>query len=288
MQPDQHEVIKRRFSAANGVFDQHSGVFQEVSQRMLTRLDLLAIQPAKVLDLGCRTGYQLEELCKRFPHAQVVGADPAAGDLPTRTRWWQRKSPVNEITPIDPHQLPFADGSFDLVVSNLLLPWCHDPPAVFGEVARILSDNGAFMFTSAGPDTLHEYVELWRSIDSAQHVFGLADMHKTGDEMLQAGFAAPVLDREIIVVDYPSVDALQDELRNIGAGNVAIGRRAGLMAGSVRKVLRSLSPNGRFSVTLELVQGHGWKGNLPQGRKSGADEYSVSLESLRQSLKGTR
>lgn len=289
MQPDQFKVIRRQFNGVNGAFEQHNGVFQEISERMLTRLDLLAIEPARVLDLGARNGYQLDALQQRFASAFIVGTDPANPFQPPAERWWQRRrrTMVPPNVPADPHRLPFADGSFDLVISNMLLPWCHDPSIIFAEAARVLADNGAFMFTSAGPDTLQEYADLWSKIDSWQHVFGLADMHKTGDEMLQAGFAAPVLDRENIVVDYASVGALENELRQIGAGNVADGRRSGLMSRSIRNKLEDLACSGRFSVTLELVQGHGWKGALSSSRNNSSEDFSVSLDSLRQSLRGS-
>lgn len=285
IQPDRFEHVRRQFAGAYGAFGQHNAVFQNTSERMLARLEVLAIKPVRVLDLGCRNGYQFKALQQQFPDANLIGVDPAGAESPGR--WWQRKNRIASTLAADPHQLPFADGSFDLVVSNLLLPWCHDPGSVFAEVVRVLAENGAFMFTSAGPDTLQEYSELWRDVDANQHVFGLADMHQIGDELLNAGFSAPVLDREVIMVDYPSIDALQDEMRHVGAANLACGRRNGLMASQMRKLIRAKAPNQRFAVTLELVQGHGWKGVLPQNRNNSSDEYSVSLDSLRQSLRGT-
>jgi len=118
------------------------------------------------------------------------------------------------------------------------------------------------------------------------HVFGLEDMHQTGDALMAAGFSAPVFDRENLLIDYPSIDALQNEMRQVGAANIAVGRRVGLMSPSVRKKLRENAGSGRFQTTLELVQGHGWKGSLiKSGQKSG-DEFSVSLDSLRRSLRG--
>lgn len=287
MQPDRIELVRRQFANTNDAFEQHNAIFRNISERMQARLDLLAIEPTRVLDLGCRNGYQLEALQERFPKAQIIGTDPAGTTETPKSRWWQRRRKGHSVIPSDPHCLPFATESFDLVLSNMLLPWCYDPAVVFGEVARVLTNNGAFMFTSAGPDTLQEYVELWRHVDLAQHSFGLVDMHKIGDELLSAGFAAPVLDREEIIVDYASLDALQDELRKVGAANLAIGRRNALMATSVRKLLAKSVAAGRFSVTLELVQGHGWKGDLSPGKRNSSEEFTVSLDSLRQSLRGS-
>jgi malonyl-CoA O-methyltransferase len=282
--------VRRHFARANSSFDARSAVFETVGDRLQSRLELLAIKPRQVLDLGCRSGYQLDALQQRYPDAQVIGADPAPG-LPARLpgmwpRWLRRQARSPERVACDPHELPFADGSFDLVVSNLLLPWCHTPHRVFEEAARVLRTGGAFMFTSAGPDTLIEYRSVWASIDSHLHSFGLIDMHDLGDTLMASGFAAPVLDRDNLRVDYPDIEALQKELRQLGAANVAMGRRPGLMAPSVRQALRAaVAQQQRFEVTLELVQGHGWKGELLNKRNNTDDGYKVSVDSVRGSWK---
>jgi malonyl-CoA O-methyltransferase len=153
---------------------------------------------------------------------------------------------------------------------------------VFEEAARILKPGGAFMFTTAGPDTLMEYRDAWASIDSFAHSFGLIDMHDIGDSLMAAGFAAPVLDRDVLQVDYPSVSALQQELRCLGAANVASGRRLGLMAPSVLESLDSVTAaKDRFVVSLELVHGHGWKGELHPSRKNTDSEFKIPVDSLR-------
>ena len=286
IQPAPVSTVRRQFLKAKESFEPHAAVFQSVSDRLLSRLDLLTLKPARVLDLGCRSGYQLDALAQRYPDALIVGADPAPGqpaELPTNwPRWMRRKqiSPSSRIA-CDPQCLPFADASFDLVISNLLLPWCESPHRVFEEAARVLATGGAFMFTSAGPDTLMEYRRAWASIDSHLHSFGLIDMHDLGDTMMASGFAAPVLDRDNLIVDYPDVEALQAELRHLGAANIAVGRRPGLMTRQVAEKLRqATSSAARFAVTLELVQGHGWKGELKSVRNQTGD-ITVSVDSLR-------
>ncbi len=300
IQPGPMSLVRQHFEKAGAGFGAHAAVFKAVAERLRERLDVLAIEPERVLDLGCRSGYQLAALQQRFPQAQIIGADPAPGpdsEAQERAESWSswlrrpwrsvRSSLQSESTTpgrvaCDPHALPFASGSFDLVVSNLLLPWCHAPHRVFEEVARVLKTGGAFFFTSAGPDTLLEYRAAWARIDSHLHGFGLIDMHDLGDSLMASGFAAPVLDRDNLRVEYPDVGALQRELQALGAANIANGRRYGLMSPSVRRALDSATADGeRFAVTLELVQGHGWKGELEvPGRQSGG-EYRVSIDSLR-------
>ena len=280
-------------------FDAHAAVIESVADGLCERLELIRESPTSILDLGCRTGYQLEALAERFPAAFLVGLDPApsasALSAPARLRLpasfprWLRRPVAERRRPVlaaDPHRLPFAAESFDLVVSNLLLPWCRQPYEVFREVARVLAPGGAFFFTSAGPDTLREYRAAWAEIDAHAHVFGLVDMHDLGDAMLAAGLAEPVLDRDGLVVEYPGIDALQTELRALGAGNVASGRRHGLMAPSVRTLLKASSEVGtRFSVTFELVHGHAWKGQTGRQSRGAGGEVRVDLDELRRSLK---
>ncbi|MEE9320828.1 MAG: methyltransferase domain-containing protein [Granulosicoccus sp.] len=287
IQPAKSAVVARQFRRAARTFAANAGVFEVVGERLRERLDLLAVEPSSVLDLGCRSGYQLSALQARYPKARVLGVD-FAPDVTTDTStvwpaWMPRRRPTTRRIAADPHVLPFAEGSFDLVVSNLLLPFCHSPHRVFSEVARVLALDGAFLFTSAGPDTLCEYRSAWAGIDSHLHVFGLIDMHDLGDAMLTAGFAAPVLDRTNLIVDYPSIDALQKELREVGAANLALGRRPGLMSATVRDALRASKHGERYPVTLELVQGHAWKGELKKNQPNG--EFAISVDSLRRSLK---
>ena len=218
IQPVSVAAVRDQFQRSLPDFDAQSAVFQSVSEQLLERLELLAISPEVVLDLGCRSGYQLEALQSRYPDAKIWGTELAvlrerkkSGFF--KTLFSRKDVPSSSVIESDPHTLPFADSSVGLVVSNLLLPWCHAPETVFSEVARVLKPDGVFMFTSAGPDTLREYRDLWSGIDTYTHTFGLVDMHDIGDALLSAGFAAPVLDRDYVQVDYPDVTALQNELR---------------------------------------------------------------------------
>lgn len=298
MQPRPISSVRRQFMRASDTFDEHAEVYRVIGAQLQERLELLAIAPLRVLDLGCRSGFQLAALERRYPDAQVIGLDPAPARPAPVTRglfrWPLRSRQPAMVTAADPHHLPLADASVDLVISNLLLPFCHSPHQVFREVARVLAPGGAFMFTSAGVDTLKEYRAWWARIDCHLHAFGLLDMHELGDSMLAAGFAAPVLDRQNMQVEYPHVEALQAELQQLGAGNLAAGRRSGLMAPEVRNSLARFSAGAPLSISFELVHGHAWKGELPAGSRPGvADEsgggvdgeYSVSLDSLRRALR---
>jgi malonyl-CoA O-methyltransferase len=290
IQPDLPKTVIRNLRRRAGAFSDHSAVFKAVSDRMHERLAVMTIEPESILDLGCRDGFQLEALAARYPKARIVGVDfvaSAGPDHVKRSKWWKlwANSDLPQLISADPHQLPIEGSQFDLVISNMLLPWCAEPARVFDEVVRVLRPQGAYLFTSAGPDTLQEYRRLWETIDTYEHSFGLVDMHDIGDALLAAGISAPVLDRELITVDYPNIAALQSELRAVGASNLAIGRRKGLMSGVIKRLDAAANKtDGRFLTTLELVHGHGWKGELPTGKQT--DEgYTISLDSFTHALR---
>ena len=74
-----------------------------------------------------------------------------------------------------------------------------------------------FSFTSFGPDTLRELRAAWAAVDDAAHVNRFPDMHDVGDLMMASGFSQPVVDAELIHMQYQRLQDLLDDLRHSGA-----------------------------------------------------------------------
>ena len=290
-----------------------------LSERLLQRLDPLGKTPEVIVDLGCDSVARLTQLRERYPHALIVGIGWSENNLPVTTDRLSRQGKKQSagassgagpgttslgrklfgwlpglnvsrhsqelLVAAAPMVMPLADNSVDMVIASQLLPWCANPAAVFSEAHRVLKTEGAFFWSSAGPDTLKEYRELWRSLDSYPHVWGLRDMHDLGDEMLRCGFDSPVLDRENLTLQYPGVEALAAELRANGLANIAAGRRRGLMARDVMQRLEGLCGKQRFDVTFELVQGHGWKKPVQRRQKpNDYNEVTIPADSIKKRI----
>jgi len=172
-----------------------------------------------------------------------------------------------------PHQvcgniesLPFADQSFDLLFSNLAMQWCNDLGATLMEFKRVLNPGALLQFATFGPDTLKELRSSWQKVDSAVHVNNFIDMHDIGDALLQAGFAEPVMESEIITVNYKEVDTLMQDLRDIGANVTANGHRQGLLTRNMLKQLREAYEvhrnDGVLPASYEIIYGHAWIADL--------------------------
>lgn len=272
MRPPGNELacIAGGFERAAGGYDDFAELQRRVAEEMLSRLELVTLVPQRVLDAGCGTGYCSRDLQRRYRKAQVFGLDLAAAMLQRASRqrgWFSRQHFMQG----DAACLPLADGSIDLVVSNLMLQWC-EPAAVFAEFRRVLSRDGLLMFSSFGPDTLLELRQAWRQIDDRQHVIDFVDMHDLGDALVMTGFREPVMDVDRYTLSYRDVLTLLRDLHGIGSRNIAADRPRGMMGRGQLRALeqayqRFAEHGARLPASYEVVYGHAWSG----GRAAGAD-----------------
>lgn len=240
----------------------------EVRDRLFERLQLVALDPDVVLDLGTGSGAASAALQRLYPQALVTGVDRSEAMLtPAARRGEAGLCAAGE-------RLPLADASVDIVVSNLMLPACDNPGAVFAEVRRVLKAPGLFLFSTLGPDTLKEMRRAWAGVDKFPHVHDHDDMHIIGDLLVGAGFREPVMDVEMLTIQYGDVASQVRDLRALAANNFARRRSRGLTTPRrwrqvADRLEQSRNENGKLPVTVELITGQAW---------TGAPDIGVRLE----------
>jgi len=262
--------LRNSFERAAVGYDNAAMLQREVCDRMFSRLDYIKCVPSTILDAGSGTGYGCRKLTNRYPDAGIMSLDLALAMLrqarPTSPSWWKqmlfRKNILNYVCG-DIEQLPLQDSSIGMVWSNLTLQWCNDIGQTFAEVHRVLKPEGLFMFSTFGPDTLHELRQAFLGMDDNSHVNHFVDMHDIGDLLIYNGFAMPVMDMEYITLTYDEVVSVMRDLKAMGAHNVIQGRKRGL-TGKIgwKKVLdnyETFRKDGKLPVTFEVVYGHAWK-----------------------------
>ena len=290
---DQH-LVRRLFAAPERVAESDF-LRREISGRMLERLELIKIQPRKLLDAGCGEGADLGLLGQMYHDAELIGLDASLPSLfraharhraalssvhRLLSRWFRapiKRAPAGlHLAAGDFAQLPLPSNSLDLIWSNLALHWHSQPDRVFVEWRRVLSTDGLLMFSCFGPDTFKELRAAFADADAAHHALSFVDMHDFGDMLVNAGYATPVMDMELITVTYDNPRKLLSDVRAWG-GNPHTGRRKGLMGKNAwQAVIRSLEnqrrSDGKIGLTFEVIYGHAFR---PVSRSTSAGEAIV-------------
>lgn len=107
-----------------------------------------------IADLGCSTGYLLEDLRAAYPEAALYGLDLVAPGL-TKAH---DLVPNARLMRADVCALPFADESLDAVVSANLLEHVPDDVLALHEMARTMRSGAlAVIVIPAGPGTYDYY-----------------------------------------------------------------------------------------------------------------------------------
>jgi arsenite methyltransferase len=115
------------------------------------------------LDVGCGTGFPLIELAERLgPDAHVHGIDPWSAAL-TRAKekiagWGTRNVTVHEGVAT---KMPFDDGTFDLIVSNLGVNNFDDRMGSMRECRRVAKVGASVALTTNLQGHLQELYEVF-------------------------------------------------------------------------------------------------------------------------------
>lgn len=106
-----------------------------------------------VLEIGSGPGELALEVAQRLPGVDVVGIDLAAAMVERAIARARGERPDGRVRfqLADAASLPFADETFDMVVSTLSLHHWSDPAAVFGEIARVLRPGGVALVYDLRP-----------------------------------------------------------------------------------------------------------------------------------------
>jgi ubiquinone/menaquinone biosynthesis C-methylase UbiE len=120
-------------------------------------------RPLSILDVGTGTALIPIELCHREVSCRVMAIDLAAEMLKLAELNIARAgfTGIIEPTRLDAKQLPFADGSFEAVISNSIVHHIPEPREVFAEMVRVLRADGVlFVRDLLRPSSLAEVDHL--------------------------------------------------------------------------------------------------------------------------------
>jgi SAM-dependent methyltransferase len=121
---------------------------------------------ATILDVMCHTGYPGLELLRRFPQARVFAVDPSSALLEVarnKAGAHASRRAFFRTEPAEP-RLPYDDGVYDLVISNLGLYDVAQPRLLLRELARVAKPGAQVLCTLPLRGTFNEFYALLRSL----------------------------------------------------------------------------------------------------------------------------
>jgi malonyl-CoA O-methyltransferase len=260
---------------------------EEVARRMGERLPIVKQVPKQVLDWWAALGASEAVLRGAYPHAGRLpvrrpGAPAAA---PAASPWWRRLARGPRVLGED----EVADGAAQLLWSNMALHWTPDVPALLARWHRAIAVDGFLMFSTLGPGTLMPLRAAYAERGWGPPFAPFIDMHDLGDMLVEAGFADPVMDQEMLKLSFSSPKAALEELRGLGA-NFDRGRFDGLRTPAWRARLHAAlqeqaDAQGRCVLEFEVVYGHAFR---PERKLRVADRTEVGLDEMKSMLSRRR
>ncbi len=247
-----HRLRKRRVAAG---FREAAFLHARAAADLAERLEAIPRRFLRALALGGSGLFGAAvtarpELAARIEH--LIEADVAGGELQ-----------------LDPEHLPFADASFDLIVSPLLLHWANDFPGALIQIRRALKPDGLMLASLFGGDTLKELrlalleAESELTGGAALRVAPFADLRDIAGLLQRAGFALPAADRDVLIVRYSEPLNLLGDLRAMGETAAFSERAPPLTRGVLTRAMeiyrqRFADADGRVRASFEILTATGW------------------------------
>jgi malonyl-CoA O-methyltransferase len=281
--------IREDFAKAANSYDAAAIVQHEICARALERLQMLKLNPEVILDIGSGTGKSVRGLQTAYPDSLVIASDVA---LQMLVHGHQQAHTALSVC-CDAEYLPIKDESVDLIFSTSTFQWCEDINQVFKECSRILHKDGALVFSTFGPDTLLELRQSWGKVDGYSHVHGFIDMHHIGDLLLANHYADPVVDMEVLIIEYQQIHQLLCDLKATGSrGKFSAADRssegssfAGLMGKNRFQQFEQeyesyRQNNGLLPASYEVIYGYARKVSVNKGI-SASGEVKIPVDQIK-------
>jgi SAM-dependent methyltransferase len=164
----------------------------------------------------------------------------------------------------DEDQLPFASGSFDLIVSAGVLDTVNDLPGALSLARRMLRPDGLFLAAFCGAGTLSTLRAAFRDAERdrpAARIHPQVDVRSAGDLLMRAGFALPVADLEPLTVRYAGLGGVLRDLRGMAATNILRDRvplRRDTLARAAEVFAARADPDGKTPEQFDIIYLTGW------------------------------
>ena len=245
------------FSKRASSYDSQSFVQEDVNNRLLDRLNLIKHYKKDILEIGSGTGCLSQKLKQTYPSINLTSMDLSHEMLLIH----KNKNPHAKCINAKAEYPPFKHEVFDTILSSLTLHWCEIDDSMFKKYHSLLKPEGLFLFSVAGPDTFKEFRKCPKEIYNKLRFNNFVDMHYYGDYLLNSNFKDPVVDNELITLEFSTFDKLLKSLRHTGTNISASNQNQTISKTEYKAIKSSLYCDSinAYELTYEIIFGYALK-----------------------------
>jgi len=244
------------FHAPPDVYDAHVGRYgPALAAALLTVADVPT--GGRALDVGCGPGALTAALAGRLGAARVAAVDPAEPLVAACAA----RFPRADVRTATAEDLPFADGAFDAVLSQLVVNFLADAPAAVAEMARVTAPGGlvaACVWDYAGMTLLREFWDAAVTLDP--------------------GRAGPLDERARMPYCSPeALGALWEDagLREVATGSLTVHAPYRSLADLWWPLERGVAPSGAYAASLPPDERHALRRELRRRLGVGDEPFEL-------------
>ena len=243
--------LQRHFLSCVSSYLSHGDITTEINRRLQERLQDIKTHFPQVLNLGAGL------IPLSLEGSQIMRADLTPFEQ-------------NDMIFNAEHPFPLKDNSTDLIYSNLMLPWITHIDVCLYEIKRCLKPDGLFLASTLGESSFQEFQHCFAQAGiQTPCTLPLPDIKTVGKALQQTGFTLPVVDRDILTLQYENFDSLYQDFKYTGCRNLNPQRAKGLLTPRKLKQIETLyrknfGHENYIPVTLEVLYLHGWKADSSQ------------------------
>ncbi|MEX0773327.1 MAG: methyltransferase domain-containing protein [Balneolales bacterium] len=252
---DFRQQIIRNFSVNANRYDQHARVQKYAADQLSGYIGELYIEPgAKILEIGCGTGFVSGKLIKMFPECPLIISDISPGMLSKC-----RDNLIEKGYDLDLVYFQVLDGEsiksfepYDLVVSGLTVQWFNDLPAWLERGFSTLRAGSTIVFSYLSDKSFPEWKDSCRQSGIPYSGNELPD-HDLIKKVSRNKDLRCLWESEFKTEDYGSLLHFFNEVKQIGAS-----ARASTNEGSpfaLRELSRFHSNGKGCKISHHLVYG---------------------------------
>ncbi|WP_430474573.1 methyltransferase domain-containing protein [Thalassospira lucentensis] len=281
------QILKLRRDRAATRAQDFNFLFAETAERLADRLDDTTRSFPIAVDLGCHSGELGQIIGKRGEIEQLYQAD--ISQRYAMAAQANNASNTNGTIVADEEFLPFAEGSLDLILSNLSLHWVNDLPGMLLQARRALKSDGLLLACMLGGETLKDLREALMTAEAEEEggvsprVSPFVDVKDAGALLQRSGFALPVVDADDLLIDYPDALKLMRDLSGMGESNLVAKRskkftkRSTLARAAAIYHERHARPDGRIHAKFQIIYLTAWAPDESQPKPLRRGTGQVSL-----------